>query len=133
VVSIIRVSGGTAVHECSRNGGMAPVRTVVLSNVFSMIALSKTRYVEMTTRYRSPSIGAFVTLGQIVVGVRVKASFSPLWCLCMTTPPILCARTPVTAGAYMIMTRNPLYTAVTRAKQLVVLVGRGVVPVIWER
>jgi exodeoxyribonuclease V alpha subunit len=31
---------------------------------------------------------------------------------------------PVTSGAYMIMTRNLLYTAVTRAKQLVVLVGR---------
>jgi exodeoxyribonuclease V alpha subunit len=31
---------------------------------------------------------------------------------------------PVTSGAYMIMTRNLLYTAVTRAKRLVVLVGR---------
>ncbi|MDR1917405.1 MAG: AAA family ATPase [Christensenellaceae bacterium] len=31
---------------------------------------------------------------------------------------------PVVNGAYMIMTRNLLYTAVTRAKRLVVLVGR---------
>lgn len=31
---------------------------------------------------------------------------------------------PVVAGAYMIMTRNLLYTAVTRAKRLVVLVGK---------
>ena len=31
---------------------------------------------------------------------------------------------PVVAGAYMIMTRNLLYTAVTRAKKLVVLVGK---------
>ena len=30
---------------------------------------------------------------------------------------------PVTAGAYMILTRNLLYTAVTRAKKMVVLVG----------
>jgi exodeoxyribonuclease V alpha subunit len=32
---------------------------------------------------------------------------------------------PVASGAYMIMTRNLLYTAVTRAKRLVVLVGRA--------
>jgi exodeoxyribonuclease V alpha subunit len=32
---------------------------------------------------------------------------------------------PVTGGAYMIMTRNLLYTAVTRAKRLVVLVGKA--------
>jgi exodeoxyribonuclease V alpha subunit len=32
---------------------------------------------------------------------------------------------PVSGGAYMIMTRNLLYTAVTRAKRLVVLVGRA--------
>ena len=31
---------------------------------------------------------------------------------------------PVVSGAYMIMTRNLLYTAVTRAKRLVVLVGK---------
>lgn len=31
---------------------------------------------------------------------------------------------PVVSGAYMIMTRNLLYTAVTRAKKLVVLVGK---------
>ena len=31
---------------------------------------------------------------------------------------------PVVAGAYMIMTRNLLYTAVTRAKKMVVLVGK---------
>jgi exodeoxyribonuclease V alpha subunit len=30
---------------------------------------------------------------------------------------------PVVSGAYMILTRNLLYTAVTRAKRLVVLVG----------
>jgi len=30
---------------------------------------------------------------------------------------------PVTSGAYMVLTRNLLYTAVTRAKQLVMLVG----------
>ena len=30
---------------------------------------------------------------------------------------------PVTSGAYMILTRNLLYTAVTRAKKMVVLVG----------
>lgn len=32
---------------------------------------------------------------------------------------------PVVSGAYMIMTRNLLYTAVTRAKRLVVLVGKA--------
>jgi exodeoxyribonuclease V alpha subunit len=31
---------------------------------------------------------------------------------------------PVVSGAYMIMTRNLLYTAVTRAKRLVILVGK---------
>ena len=31
---------------------------------------------------------------------------------------------PVVSGAYMIMTRNLLYTAVTRAKRLVMLVGK---------
>jgi len=30
---------------------------------------------------------------------------------------------PVTSGAYMILTRNLLYTAVTRAKKMVMLVG----------
>ena len=33
---------------------------------------------------------------------------------------------PVTSGAYMILTRNLLYTAVTRAKRMVVLVGDAV-------
>jgi len=33
---------------------------------------------------------------------------------------------PVTSGAYMILTRNLLYTAVTRAKKMVVLVGDAV-------
>ena len=31
---------------------------------------------------------------------------------------------PVVSGAYMVMTRNLLYTAVTRAKRLVMLVGK---------
>jgi exodeoxyribonuclease V alpha subunit len=31
---------------------------------------------------------------------------------------------PIVSGAYMILTRNLLYTALTRARRLVVLVGR---------
>jgi hypothetical protein len=80
VVFSIRVSRGKLVVDISRNGGtaldgVAPVGISILSNVRSTIALSSTRSVDITTRYRSPVIGELVGPGQIVVGILVFVVF----------------------------------------------------------
>jgi exodeoxyribonuclease V alpha subunit len=89
------------------NGDIGVIRSINADDGEVAVELEDGR----TTNYLRPELSALTLSYAITVHKSQGCEFDAVI-------------VPVTGGAYMIMTRNLLYTAVTRAKRLVILVGR---------